>query len=426
MKTLIPTKCLRLPTFAALSLALCVAAAPAAAQLRYDSEYPVIGYGKTPPTDAFSKLMQQSGANPEWLRHDPLGRGYLDSLLAALDIDPASQVLVFSKTSLKQRFITPENPRSLFFNDEVYVGFVPGSTTLEIGAMDPNLGPVFFDFAQNPQAPERSNQQLSRCLRCHDTYSMTGGGVPRFMLNSVYAGADGNLVSHELSEITDTTTPLERRWGGWYVTGTHGDQRTLGNLVIRDPSVLREPELAGIGNQMNLAGIVALDKYLRPTSDIVALLVLEHQVEVQNRLTRLNYDSRMRLEQGALDSATLDTLTRPVLDSLFMAHEAPLGAPVGGSTDYAANFQQKGPRDSQGRSLRELDLQTRTFRYPLSYLIYSDAITALADPVRAYLFGRIKAVLTNAPDAPQYPHLSADQRSAVLAILRDTKPEVVQ
>ncbi len=407
-------------------LSLTVAAVPALAQFRYDTEYPIIGYGKTPTTDAFTRLMETSGADPAWLQHDPTGRGYLDSLLEALDIDPASQVLVFSKTSLKQRFITPENPRSLFFNDDVYVGFVPGSSSLEIGAMDPQLGPVFFDFPQNPEAPARFEFQTGRCLRCHDSYSMTGGGVPRFMLSSVYTGADGNLVSHELSEITDTTTPFERRWGGWYVTGTHGAQRTLGNLVIRDTSTLSNPELAGVANLQTLDSLVTLDQYLRPTSDIVALLVLEHQVETQNRLTRLNYASRMQLEQGSLDAATLDTLTQPVLDSLFMAHEAPLGAPVGGSTEYAENFVKKGPVDSQGRSLREFDLQTRTFRYPLSYLIYSAAVDALAEPVRAHLFSRIKAVLENASGAPAYPHLSADQRGAILAILRDTKPDVLQ
>ena len=422
MYLFIPTKWSR--TASALLLAsFMLVAVPALAQLRYDTEYPVIGYGKTPPTDAFTRAMEQKVAA---LRHDALGRGYLDSLLQTLDIDPASQVLVFSKTSLKQRFITSENPRSLFFNDEIYVGFVPGSSTLEIGAMDPQLGPVFFDFAQNPDAPVRFEQETGRCLRCHDSYSMTGGGVPRFMLSSVLAGPDGNMVSHELSEITETSTPLERRWGGWYVTGTHGGQRTLGNFVIRDVAILREPGFGGVGNLQTLDSLVALDNYLRPTSDIVALLVLEHQVEVQNRLTRLNYASRMQLEQGPLDATALDLLTQPLLDSLFMAHEAPLSAPVAGNPEYAANFVKRGPVDDRGRSLRDFDLQTRTFRYPLSYLIYSDAITALAEPVREHLFARIRAVLENAPGAAEYPHLTADLRSVIADILRATKPELLQ
>lgn len=415
----IPTKW---PALLMTALACLVAAVPALAQLRYDTEYPEIGYGKTPPSDAFTRAMEAVDS----LEHDPLGRGYLDSLLEALDIDPASQLLVFSKTSLKQRFITAENPRSLYFNDEIYVGFVPGSSTLEIAAMDPKLGPVFFDFAQKPDAPARFEQETGRCLRCHDSYSMTGGGVPRLFLSSVYAGPDGNLVSHELSEITDTSTPLERRWGGWYVTGTHGEQRTLGNFVIRDVAALRGDAIHGVGNLQTLDSLVNLDKYLRPTSDIVALLVLEHQVEVQNRVTRLNYDSRTRLAAGPLEGATLDELTQPLLDALFMAHEAPLGAPVAGNAEYAANFVKRGPADSQGRSLRDFDLQTRTFRYPLSYLVYSEAIMALADPVRAHLFGRIRAVLESAPGAPEYPHLSTDQRGVIADILRDTKPDILQ
>lgn len=413
----------------AMLFVLCAGLLPQAAmaQLRYDSEYPEVGYGKVAPTDRFSRLMQELAAEGRTLEHAATGRGYLDSLLQALDIDPSSQVLVWSRTSLKQRFIQPSNPRSLFFNDEVYVGFVPGSSTLEIGAMDPNLGPVFFDFAQNPQAPQPWKQETNRCLRCHDTYGMTGGGVPRFMLQSVMAGTDGNIVSHEVSELTDTSTPYERRFGGWYVTGTHGSMQTMGNYVISSADMIRQPDFARNGNRTTLDEYVDLQGYLRPTSDIVALLVLEHQVEVQNRLTRLNFESRKLLaEQPQAGPAELDPLIRPLLDSLFMAHEAPLTDTVAGTSGFKEHFEQQGPRDAQGRSLRELDLQTRTFRHPLSYLIYSDAIKALPDPVRSRLYAQVRAVLQQEADAVDYPHLNADQRAAITGILRDTLPEVLQ
>lgn len=402
--------------------------APAAqAQLRYDSEYPVIGYGKTAPQDAFSKAMQELTASGATLRHDAGGRGYLDALLQLLNIDPSSQVLVWSKTSLKQRFIQPSNPRSLFFNDEVYVGFVPGSSTLEIGAMDPKLGPVFFDLAQNPEAPQPFKQETSRCLRCHDTYSMTGGGVPRFMLQSVLAGSDGSIVSHEISEITDTSTPFARRFGGWYVTGTHGTMQTMANYIISSADLIRQPDFASTGNKTSLDEYVNLDGYLRPTSDIVALLVLEHQVEVQNAITRLNYDSRMLLEANPqAGPAELDPLIRPLLDSLFMAHEAPLTDKVAGTSGFREYFEQQGPRDTAGRSLRELDLESRIFRFPLSYLIYSAAIEALPDPVRMRLFAHIRAVLLQENGAVDYPHLNADACAVIAAILQDTYPEVLQ
>jgi hypothetical protein len=413
----------------AASLFACgVLLAPAAlAQFRYDSEYPVIGYGKTAPQDRFSKLMQEGAAGDTTLEYDADGRGYLDSLLQALDIDPSTQVLVWSKTSLKQRFIQPSNPRSLFFNDEVYVGFVPGSSTLEIGAMDPDLGPVFFDFAQSPQAEQPFKQETSRCLRCHDTYSMTGGGVPRFMLQSVLAGTDGGIVSHEISEITDTSTPFARRFGGWYVTGTHGDMQTMANYVISSADMIRQPDFAKNGNQTSLDAYVNLDAYVRPTSDIVALLVLEHQVEVQNAITRLNYDSRMLLDANPqAGDAELDPLIRPLLDSLFMAHEAVLTDKVEGTSGFREYFEQQGPRDAQGRSLRELDLESRTFRLPLSYLIYSDAIKALPDPVRTRLFAQVRAVLQQEDGAVEYPHINADQRAAIVGILQSTLPELLQ
>lgn len=414
---------------AALCLFACIAVfAPAVqAQFRYDSEYPLIGYGKIAPQDRFTQVMQELAAQGKTLEHNANGRGYLDSLLQALNIDPSTQVLVWSKTSLKQRFIQPSNPRSLFFNDEIYVGFVPGSSTLEIGAMDPNLGPVFFDFAQSPEAEQPFKQETTRCLRCHDTYSMTGGGVPRFMLQSVLAGTDGGIVSHEISEITDTSTPFARRFGGWYVTGTYGDMQTMANYVISSADMIRQPDFAKNGNKTSLEEFVNLDAYLRPTSDVVALLVLEHQVEVQNAITRLNYDSRTLLEQNpGAGGAELDPLIRPLLDSLFMAHEAPLADKVEGSSGFREYFEQQGPRDAQGRSLRELDLESRTFRLPLSYLIYSDAIKALPDAVRTRLFAQVRAVLQQESGAVEYPHLNADQRGAIVAILQETMPELLQ
>ena len=411
-----------------LILALLVMLLPlqaAHAQLRYEIEYPAIGYGKVAPDNQFTEVLEQLETGTLTLEYNEDGSGYLTALLDVLDINPASQVLVFSKTSLKQRFITPENPRSLFFNDEVYVGFVPGSSTLEIGAMDPQLGPVFFDFSQQPDAEVSAEQELGRCLRCHDSYSMTGGGVPRFMLSSVLAGTDGSIISHEISEMTDTSTPLKRRWGGWYVTGHTGNLETMGNLIISSASMLQNLDLAANGNKPDLQGLVPPGPRLANTSDIVALLVLEHQVELQNRLTRLNFESRTALQgNDQLDEEKLETLTRPVLDSMFMAHEAEIAEPVSGTSGYREYFEQLGPFDSQGRSLREFDLQTRTFRYPLSYLVYSPAVDGLLPQVKDYLFTQIRRELQG--ETTNYPALNSDLRSVTLAILRETRPEILQ
>lgn len=399
----------------------------AGAQLAYDVEYPQMAYGKQAPQDPFTRVMAELAQQGGELPHDASGRGHLDGLLAALGIDPSSQVLVFSKTSLKQRFISPEIPRSLFFNDEVYVGFVPGGRTLEIAAMDPVQGPVFFDFSQDPAAAAPFKQETSRCLRCHDSYSLTGGGVPRLMLSSVIAGADGNLVSHELSEITDISTPIDKRWGGWYVTGQSGKQNHLGNFVVRDISMLSKRPWQGVSNQDSLQSFVDLSAYPRQTSDIVALLVLQHQVEVQNRLVRLQFESRKLLDTTPAATADeLMPLVQPVLEALFMVHEAPLQDAVHGNADYRQWFEQQGPATSDGLSLREFDLQSRTFKHRLSYLVYSDAVSALLPPVQELLFSRIAAVLDGEAGVLGDFTLPEQERAAIKAILRETKPEILE
>ena len=388
----------------------------------YETSYPSVDYATRPLSDRVTRLMADIDAGEVTLEFADNGRGYLDSLLAALDIDPASQFLVFSKTALKTRFVTAANPRALYFNDDTYVGITHNSRTLEITAMDPNVGQVFFDLSQDPDAPVTLTREQNRCLRCHDSYSMTGGGVPRFLLSSVLANAEGEIVTHEISVITDTSTPLNRRWGGMYVTGTHGSQETLGNFVVDDIAKLTNMNLAANGNKTDLSAYLDTGSYISSGSDIVALLVVEHQVEVQNAITRLNFDSRAQLAStGGIPIPDLDAMVQPLLESLFMVHEAALTDAIRGSSGYSDHFQALGPTDGSGRSLRQLDLRERTFRYPFSYLIYSAAIDALPEPVLAHLYQRIRQVLAG-EDAGIL--LAAENRDAISAILRDTKPAI--
>src|SRR5690606_5725641 len=247
------------------------------------------------------------------------------------------------------------------------------------------------------EAPQDgAERELGRCLRCHDSYGLSGGGVPRFLLSSNLAGPDGAIVSHELSEITSTATPLARRWGGFFVSGTHGEQKHMGNVVIHDTAMLRNLDLSRTGNRTDLSEFTDLAPYPVPSSDIVALLVLEHQVEVQNLITRVNFDLRTLLDReggGPGTQAQVEAAVEPLLEALFMAHEAPFQGPIAGTSDFAANCQALGPRDAEGRSLRELELDTRTFRHPLSYLVYSEAFLALPEPARQTLYRRMDEVL---------------------------------
>jgi hypothetical protein len=405
---------------------LCLSSGTAGAQFfSYETAYPGVDYASGPLNDRVTRLMADIAAGRKTLEYDAANRGYLDSLLAALEIDPDSQFLVFSKTALKTRFVTAKTPRALYFNDDTYVAFIQNSRSLEIAAMDPVLGPVFFDFSQDPEQVS-SEREMNRCLRCHDSYSMTGGGVPRFLLSSVIANPEGEIVTHEISIITDTSTPLNRRWGGMYVSGMHGSQDIMGNFVVDDVAKLLNLDLTPNGNKADLSEYLDTSPYISSGSDIVTLMVLEHQIEVQNRLTRLSFESRTRLhENGSLSADELAELTRPVLESLFFANEVALTDRITGSSGFADNFQDRGPKDNQGRSLRDLNLETRTFEYPLSYLVYSEAIEALPGEVKRYLFDGIRRVLSGELQDDAFSHLDTQTREAIIAILRATKPDIL-
>lgn len=440
------------------------------AALRYAAEYPAIGYAETALTDPVARLRERLAAGGIALEFAG-ERGYLDSLLEALEIDPASQLLVFSKTSLQVQGILPETPRAIFFNDATYVAWTRGAPTIEIATMDPNLGPVFYTLEQRDTVDAPFERQLGRCLRCHDSLSLTGGGVPRFILGSGYIGADGNLVSHEGWILTSERTPLRSRWGGWYVTGSHGDQVHLGNLIVRDVAALQDLDSLRIGNLADLDGFVDTSAYPARYSDIVALLVIEHQVALQNLITRVNYDTRTALAEGSRPGATgpepavadaagvagadgagsaagaagtagvagadgaagagtvpgnaagdvVDAIAEPLVRAMLFADAVEFAGPIEGTSGFAEQFEARGLRDGAGRSLRDLDLTRRLFRYPLSYLIHSEAFDALPDATRIYVYRRIAAILAGDDPDGDFAHLTPAVRSAVREILADTK-----
>ncbi len=405
------------------------------AALRYEKEYPTIGYTTAPLDDPISKLEKRLARGEAKLTFVP-GRGYLDSLLAALDIDPSSQTLVFSQTSLQSRRIRPRTPRAIYFNDDVYVAWVQHGP-LEIGSLDPHLGPVFYIVEQNPAAAPEFGRQLKRCLSCHDSYSLSGGGVPRFIVGSGYVGPEGNLVTHEGWILVTDRTPLESRWGGWYVTGHSGSQVHLGNMIIRSYADFDHLQDLRAGNIDTLDGLFDTKPYLTDKSDIVALMVLEHQVNAQNAITRVNYDTRTVLdaehaEVGAADAAPsatamklIDDSIEPLVETMLFVGAVELTSPLSGLPAFQAQFEKRAVRDDEGRSLRDLDLETRLFRYPLSYTIYSDAFAALPDVVKTAVYRRIASVLDGEEQSEKFADLSAADRRAIKEILMATKPDFV-
>ncbi len=410
---------------------------------RYDAEYPTMHYATAPRSDAIADLEARLKSGAAKLEAGP--HGYLESLLAALGIDASSQTLVFSQTSLQSRRISSRTPRAIYFNDDVYVAWVQNGP-LEIASLDPNLGPVFYlldNDVASPSAPKRATfaRGFTRCLSCHDSYSLSGGGVPRFIVGSGYTGPAGNLVSHEGWILVDDSTPLEDRWGGWYVTGHSGDQKHLGNVLIRNQQDFDRLDELRRGNLDTLEGLFDTKRYLTDKSDIVALLVLEHQVNAQNAIARANFDVRTAIdrERGANHAKdgyelgaeqlsaetrkTVDDAVEPLVRTLLFADETRLTAPISGEPRFVEQFMSRAIKDPGGRSLRDLDMQTRMFRYPLSYVVYSPAFDALPRVAREAVYRRFVALLRGTQSDPAVARLSREERVAILEILAATKTE---
>lgn len=348
--------------------------------------------------------------------------GYLESVLQALGVNPDTQCLVFSKTSAQRDLISSKTPRAVYFNDRVYVGYVQNSDHLEIASIDPQKGTVFYTVTQGEEpAIQRTNQ----CITCH--LGPKTLNVPGVLVRSSLSSRDGT----PRSQITEFTTghmpPLRTRWAGWYVTGKAENDVHLGNSFLEegeDPAKFDPRPGSGV---MRLSGRFDTSPYPRATSDIVALMLLDDSVRMNNLITAASYETRLTLDelrQGHITQAQADERIKlhadALLDYLLFNHETPLKGPVVGTANIPAWFAKGAPRDQKGRSLKDLDMRTRMFKYPCHYLIYSDHFAALPPTTKHYLFERLVRVLNN--EDPGFPNLSRVDRTAIREILVDTLP----
>ena len=390
-------------------------------------------YSQGTPDNGISRLQQRLDSGNLTLHHDG-EKSYLPSVLKELGVPVESQMFVFSKTSLQLRCISPRTPRAIYFNDDVYVGFCQAGDVLEISAVDARLGTVFYTLDQQEKPKPRFERRTDNCLVCHS--SSRTEGVPGHLARSLYVDMSGQPLLSAGSRMVDHTTPIEHRWGGWYVTGMHGTQKHLGNLIIRGRDVEEPVDNSAGHNVQELKGRFNTDRYLSPHSDIVALMVLEHQALVHNRIVKANFDTRQALDYNEMMNRTLENPEGTMLESttrrirstgdrlveaLLMVDEAKLTEPIKGTSGFTEQFATAGPHDPRGRSLRDPDLNTRLFKYPCSYLIYSEAFEGLPVESRDYIWQRIYDILTGADQSEKFTHLSPDDRQAILEILRTTK-----
>ena len=396
-----------------------------------DIERDPINYSQAKDANVITRLEEKILAGTVVLQHDEQF-GYLPALLKALGVSTSSQTLVFSKTSLQLDRIGPRTPRAIYFNDDVFVGYCHRSEMLEITAADPKLGAVFYAFDQDTRDKPKFRRQTNRCLLCHA--SSSSQGMPGNVLTSVYPESDGQPNRSMDFFRVDHSTPFQRRWGGWYVSGTTGGQVHLGNMIVKGIRVPDEKELAATSNLVNLEDRFRPKMHLTPHSDVVALMVMEHQAEMHNRLTRANFLVRDILfgqpagnpaapEKGrsAETERRIRDACEPAVRYLLFSGEIPLTDPVKGTTPFAGEFAARGPKDQKGRSLHEFDLKRRLFKYPCSYMIYSEMFDTLPEAALECIYRRLWDILHAKSGEAAFEHLSEGDRQAIIDILRETK-----
>jgi hypothetical protein len=210
----------------------------------------------------------------------------------------------------------------------------------------------------------------------------------------------------------------------------------MGNVAVSDAKHLDASEKPP-ANLASLAGRVDIAPYLTGSSDIVALMVLAHQTQMHNLITQTNYQTRLALyadearnkaaglPAGAISDATrkqFEGSAEQLVRYLLFTNETRLEEPVIGTSNFADEFAIRGPRDSRGRSLRDFDLHTRIFKYPCSYLIYSEDFDAMPAAAKEYIYRRLFEVLSGHDQSPEFGSVSTEDRKAIVEILVATKP----
>ena len=386
---------------------------------------PAIAYFTSPASDRVAELNGKLQSGAVRLTFDD-ARGYLPSVLEALRLPVASQVVVFSKTSVQAARVTPANPRAIYFNDAVSVGYIHDAAYLEFAAQDPRQGVIFYTLDQRRPVAGDAAPTIERrdfCLSCHNGNATSE--VPGMVVRSIVTMSTGQTAPRFGNYVSDHRSPFDERWAGWYVTGAAGAMTHLGNALLIDrdhPEGLVTSETLHVGS---LAGKIDTNAYLSPYSDIAALLTFNHQMRVMNLLTRVGWEARLAAGRPESDRTSLFSgMARELVDYLLFVDEVPLPSAVKGGSGFAETFAAQGPADRQGRSLRQLDLDRRLLRYPCSYMMYSAAFDALPAGAKDAVYRRLWQVLAGDDQSPKYARLSPSDRRAIVEILADTKNDL--
>jgi hypothetical protein len=382
---------------------------------------PAVGYDRD-STDVVGDLSRKVADGTVKLRFEKTS-GYLRSVLEALEIPIESQTVLFSKTSLQSHYISPSNPRALFYTDEVSVGFIRNAPLLEIAAFDPRQGVIFYAMEQS-EADRPVIARSDSCLSCHESRNTLS--VPGILLRSMGVGPGGQTMPQFGNYVSDHRSPFIERWGGWFVTGNTGSVRHMGNVTLAPNGKPRETVAST--KLTSLEGKFDLEGYPTAYSDVAAVLVFNHQSRMTNLLTRVGWEARIALDQMNQDPRQTAAAERLIaadaaelVDYMLFVDEVPLPGKLESTSGFAARFAAIGPRDKRGRTLRQVDLGKRLMRYPCSYMIYSRAFEELPGAAKDAIYARLWSILSGQEKAARYSKLSNADRADIVTILLETK-----
>ena len=366
--------------------------------------------GDHKPTDDCTRLIERVASKQVKLDNTNL-RSLTQSVLKELGIPLSSQLLVFSGSASQGTKVNPRNPRALYFNDECYVGIVPGGL-LEMIGVDANAGSQLYTFKNVGRNTPPTATGDDTCLRCHG--GLISGYAPGFFIRFTFPEMNGKMTSAR--NITPGhQRPLDERFGGWFVTSSNGQSFPAAGQIMQNGLAVHTQIGEHYDPAIHLAG----------SSDILAHLLHEHQIGFHNRLIKVLISAR---DNGQVEGERIVTSHEEDIDELvrymLFQNEAKLPKQgIVGDAQYVEDFRRNRRPSRTGASLKDLELTTRLLKFRCSYMIYTRPWREMPFEIKAELLTRLHRALQNTNDALSQ-HLPEFERLQILHILRDTVPEL--
>lgn len=398
----------------------CLSAAALAAETKeprvMDFRTPPHSYLDWKPKDRFAQL-QDRAQKGEVKLDTSNDKAFLSSLLEALHIPITSQIMVFSASSLQSEIINPRNPRALYFNEDTYVGWVPGGL-VEIIAADPEMGPMFYVFNRlRPGGPVPDVQRSTKCMNCHAGNATRR--LPGLIAESLLVSRAGSSLETFRRDVQGHQIPLELRFGGWHLTGQHNLSHHKANVMGIPQNGKNELSPVEPGQYSDLS------LHLLPTSDILPHLIHEHQMGFENRLVYAIYTMRQLKNDnkglfGSAAKAEIEERAQELARYITFADEAKFpGKGITGDAAFTKDFLSDRRTTKAGLSLKDLDMKTRIFKHRCSYMLYTDTWKEAPKDLKERVYYHMALYLRDQPDA-LHAHLAPGERVAIRSILKET------